>query len=241
MKDLRFNQLYSGILLCAWLWPFPARAPIEHPFPLTQGTYWVYQGRVRFMQDNDQSSETTVRWRTEIKRVIQHGALSAAVVNDFPSELNWTNGHPEPADSLLVEDSGKFYLIFSDRFQNAMRRLEQPADNLDGLFSDDDLILAWPLARGQKYACDAQSMARPDNMYCWIVSSLAHTSLQNVSGVRAVEHQEYSLEFRTNPDDTEFSFVPGIGITKYNYHHHGTVADTELQLVEFHPGGVNRD
>jgi hypothetical protein len=73
------------------------------------------------------------------------------------------------------------------------------------------------------------------------VSSLEHTSLQNISGVRAVEHEEYSLEFRTNPDDTEFSFVPGIGITKYNYHHHGTVADTELRLVEFHPGGVNRD
>jgi hypothetical protein len=28
---------------------------------------------------------------------------------------------------------------------------------------------------------------------------------------------------------------PGIGILSYQYHHHGTVADTSLTLVEFHP------
>ena len=109
------------------------------------------------------------------------------------------------------------------------------------IVSGDDLILEWPLATGQKYACDAYSMARSDNMYCWIVSSLARTSLQGVSGIPAGERDEYVLEFRTNPDDTEFSFVPEIGITKYAYHHHGTVADTELQLLEFHPGSVKGD
>jgi hypothetical protein len=36
------------------------------------------------------------------------------------------------------------------------------------------------------------------------------------------------------PDDTEFDFVSGIGITSYEYHHHGTIAETELHLVEFH-------
>jgi hypothetical protein len=29
--------------------------------------------------------------------------------------------------------------------------------------------------------------------------------------------------------------VPGIGLVSYEYHHHGSVADTALQLVEFHP------
>jgi len=42
------------------------------------------------------------------------------------------------------------------------------------------------------------------------------------------------LEYWSNPDNAQFAFVPGVGITKYAYHHHGTVADTELQLVEFH-------
>jgi hypothetical protein len=37
----------------------------------------------------------------------------------------------------------------------------------------------------------------------------------------------------TNPDDTELEFVPGIGFISYRYHHHGTVADTEMGLVEF--------
>jgi hypothetical protein len=58
--------------------------------------------------------------------------------------------------------------------------------------------------------------------------------LQGVSGIASGARAEYELEFRTNPDSTEFSFVPELGITRYAYHHHGTIADTELQLMEFH-------
>jgi hypothetical protein len=238
-----FSAAYLLIFLalCLAVGSGHRQQPIEHPFPMTPGTFWVYQGTIQFTQSNGQSSETAVTWRTEIKRVIQRGTLSAAVVNNFPPELNWTDGHPEPADSLLIEDSGKFYYISSERFQDAVQRLERPSDNLDGLRRDDDLILEWPLVPGQKYACDARTLARPDNMYCWMVSSLGHASLQGVSGISAGERAEYQLTFTTNPDDTEFSFVPWIGITKYAYHHHGTVARTDLQLLEFHSAGANHD
>jgi hypothetical protein len=42
------------------------------------------------------------------------------------------------------------------------------------------------------------------------------------------------LRYITNPDDTEIELAPGTGIISYQYHHHGTVADTSLTLVEFH-------
>ena len=45
----------------------------------------------------------------------------------------------------------------------------------------------------------------------------------------------FQLQYLTLPDDTTMELVPGVGLVSYQYHHHGTVADTELQLVEFHP------
>ena len=97
----------------------------------------------------------------------------------------------------------------------------------------DSIILVWPLSQGQKY-CDADGMARPDHFYCWVVSSFRRNWSSGVVGVEHGNHDEFVLEYWTNPDNVQFAFVPGVGITKYAYHHHGTVADTELQLVEFH-------
>jgi hypothetical protein len=222
------------LLLCAALLSGSSADAPQHPFPLSKGTYWVYQGTVRWTHDNsNRVSETKVTWRTEILRFIQHGDTSAAIVKGFPTDLDWSNGRPEPSDSLLVESGGKFYLVPSERFTDTMHRLEQPSDSLTGLFSNDYPFLKWPLVPGQKF-CGPEDMARPDDMYCWVVSSSHTAFLNNVAGIRGRKRTEFSVRFRTNPDDVHFTFVPGIGITAYGYHHHGTVADTDLKLTEFH-------
>jgi hypothetical protein len=218
--------------------PFSAQPLYKHPFPMSPGTYWIYRGTMRWTHDLNQVSESKLAWRTEIRRFIQRGTVSAVVVSGFPSDINWSNGHPNASDSLFVEANGKFYFIPGDRFEDALNRLERASGTVDGLLNDDDLILKWPLSRGEKY-CDRDSMARPDSRYCWFVASVARTVLPAVAGAGSAEHTEYLLDYNTNPDDASFSFVPGIGITKYSYHHHGTVADTELQLVEFHPAASN--
>jgi hypothetical protein len=82
-------------------------------------------------------------------------------------------------------------------------------------------------------------MARSDNRYCWLVASAKKEALAGVRGLDQGTRDQYVLEYRTNPDDSSFTFVPGIGITAYDYHHHGTVADTELKLVEFHPADID--
>lgn len=71
-------------------------------------------------------------------------------------------------------------------------------------------------------------------MYCWIVGSPHPAALDGVKGVAPGKRTAYEIEYMTNPDDVEFDFVPGVGITSYEYHHHGTIAETELHLVEFH-------
>ena len=134
----------------------------------------------------------------------------------------------------MVEAKGKFYFVGDQRFQQAVQRLEQPSDSLDGLLTEDDVILEWPLSKGQKF-CDAAGMAREDGNYCWVVSSVEKTMLSGIAGVSSRSRDEFLLQYWTNPDNTRFAFVPEVGITKYEYHHHGTVADTALELVEFHP------
>src|SRR5437899_1781254 len=77
--------------------------------------------------------EVQVTWRMVIRRFIQRGDVWAAVVNGFPSDLDWSEGKPKPWDSLLIEFKGKFYLVGAERFAEAVHRLEQPSDDLAGL------------------------------------------------------------------------------------------------------------
>ena len=210
------------------------RVSTENPFPMSSGTYWIYRGTVRWTHEgSDQISDAPITWRTEIRRVIQHGDVHGIVVGGFPFDSAWSDEQPKISDSLLLESKGKFYLIGDERFEQAVHRLEQSSDSLDGILKDNDLVLEWPLRKGQKY-CDADGMARPDGHYCWVVTSSRKASLSGVAGVESAERDEFVLEYWTNPDNIRFTFVPEVGITKYEYHHHGTVADTELQLVEFH-------
>ena len=201
---------------------------------MSPGTSWTYQGVVRWTQENsDRTHETKVTWRTEVKRLIQHGEDRAAIIMGMPTDLDWSAGKPQPSDSLLIETKGNFYRVSGPRYAEMLRHLEQPSDDLSKSLSEDDLFFKWPLKSGEKFSCDSQDPPRDDNMYCWLVESVEPAHLNGIAGTPPAA-SAFELSFRTNPDDTEYTFVPGVGITSYSYHHHGTVADTELQLTEFH-------
>jgi hypothetical protein len=72
----------------------------------------------------------------------------------------------------------------------------------------------WPLIDGQRICSD------PGSRYCWQVS---------------VEKGRYNLLLRTNPDDSTYELTPGIGLTRYIYHHHGSRLDIDAKLVERTP------
>jgi hypothetical protein len=59
--------------------------------------------------------------------------------------------------------------------------------------------------------------------------------VQGITGTPEEEREVLRMEYWTLPDDQKIELSPGIGILTYRYHHHGTVADTDLRLVEFHP------
>ena len=87
---------------------------------------------------------------------------------------------------------------------------EQPTATLEG----SRLWFTWPIVDGQRICDD------PGSRYCWQV---------------AVEKGRYELQMRTNPDDATYELTPGIGLTRYIYHHHGTRLDVDAKLVEHTP------
>ena len=207
------------------------------PFPMSVGTSWTYRGIVRWSPSIDKVSETKVEWKTDILRIIRHGEYTGAVIRGFPGDLDWSDGHASATDSLLVRfGQGKFYLISKERFASSLQMLENPNESLQGLLSEGDIFLQLPLAKGNKY-CDAENMTRSDGHYCWNVESSESIDLADLSG-GAIKGRgtRFRIRYVTNPDDLTYEFVPGVGITLYEYHHHGTVADTELQLSGFRRG-----
>jgi hypothetical protein len=54
-----------------------------------------------------------------------------------------------------------------------------------------------------------------------------------VRGVTTVKQlTTYTLTFRTTPDHTNMIFTRDLGITFFEYVHHGTKGDCEMRLVE---------
>lgn len=60
--------------------------------------------------------------------------------------------------------------------------------------------------------------------------------MERIRGINPTKKRMFSVSYATFPDDMHFEFVPGVGITKYEYHHHGYLYGTEMRLTEFHPG-----
>lgn len=211
----------------------------DEDFPLTPGTYWVYQGFVRSSVQGSETGKTTrVTWKTSVARAIQRDGLTIAVVKGMPGDLDWSEGNATPKLSIVVRTAdAKFYLIEGDEAKSAIAELDNPQYSWQQVPIDDDWFLQLPLAEGGKF-CDADGMKRDDGEYCWVTGEAHPVSLAGVKGIQPEKRVAYGVAYRTNPDDMEFDFVPGIGMVTYEYHHHGTIADTQLHLIEFHDGSI---
>jgi hypothetical protein len=228
----------SALLVCISTALFGQSNRAHMPgFPLSEGTYWIYRGVVRWTHDINKVSETPVEWKMEVRKRLTRGDLSLAVVNGFLGDLDWSNGNPNREDSLIIQSGeGNMYLVGSEQVPIILNRAQDSRDALVGVLKDDDLFLDPPLKKGKKFGCDPEAMQRPDSRYCWVVDSMHETSLRDVKGISHGLRTAYTIRYVTGPDDIGFNFVSGVGLTRYEYHHHGTVADTALKLVEFHPG-----
>jgi hypothetical protein len=236
MHMLRKVGCPAVIVLCGLVVALAhANSKPPQTFPLTPGTYWIYRGLERYtVPDSNISKMTHVTWKMSVERVIRRKGLLAAVIRGFPGDLDWSDGHVEPSLSILFRtDDDKFYLSSASDTSSTLKQLDDPSYAVKGLLQEYDWFLQLPLAVGERF-CEQEAMQRPDGHYCWKTGPARPVDLDGVKGALPTRTVAYKVEYFTNPDETEFDFVSGVGMTSYAYHHHGTVADTELQLVEFH-------
>jgi hypothetical protein len=203
--------------------------------PANPGTYWVYKGTVGWYDDaNDKPGSAEVTWKMSVERVIRKPGIVAAVVSGFPADLDWSGGTTGPKPWLFLED-GKHQVYYENLGPTYdLSKLTGDEHVFDKFMVDDNLFFQLPLSKGEKF-CDEEAKKREDGMYCWVVAETGRRKLTSVKGAPEEEQTVFTLQYRTLPDDTSIEVVLGIGVLSYRYHHHGTVADTELQLVEFHP------
>lgn len=207
-------------------------------FPLAPRTTWVYRGTVTWFnaeKGGDVSSDVTLT--TKVEKVIHKPGVTFAILSGFPADLDWSSGAVEPKPFLLVETDQ--HEVFLDPVPPDFdySKLEKDSMPLKPFLAEDNLFFRWPLKKGMKFG-DPEQLKREDNEYCWFVNEQSTKELRDIQGLTPRRAEVSVLRFVTNPDDTTMEVASGIGVLSYEYHHHGSTADTNVRLVEFHPGPV---
>lgn len=210
----------------------PAPSTSEY-FPLKQASYWVYQGAVKWTEPNSpETQETEITWKMEVVQVIQRDAITGYILHGGPWDLIWYEEGKAPSDYGIIQIGERFYQTPLE----TIWRLQDENDPLTDLVNDYQLLLDAPLLAGKKF-CDAASMVRDDGMYCWVVGQENKISPIGILGIGTTEMlTEFPIRYQTLPDYTEVHFIPGIGISRYVYLHHGTASEVDVRLVEYHAG-----
>ena len=204
---------------------------------MEKGTTWIYAGSVAWQEQGSQIHQTQVSWTTEILDSVERGRFRIALLLGYPKDLTWyEKGKKRGCYLLTAVDGREFYL----------RRLDSecalPKNSLSELAIREDLFFRLPVRKGDSFGGDPQREKElHDRLYAWSVEDRKPVTLGGVKGVpQDREFTEYVLAYRTNPDHEITTYVPGIGLTRYIYSHHGTVSEVDVRLVEFH-GKARRD
>ena len=212
--------------------------PPAQSFPLVEGNRWVYYGTVKWTRPNSGDViEQAIQWDMEVLKVVAREHVTGVLIKGFPSELAWYEDGQRPEEHLIVQvGPDKFYLLSGSQKDDAWAALQAGRVWLGSLLSESDLWLELPLMRGKVFG-ETESLTRPDQWYCWHVEEELPADLSRIRGLSSQPStRTYQVALRTLPDHQIVSFVPGVGVTRYVYQHHGTVSEVDVSLVEFQQG-----
>jgi hypothetical protein len=208
----------------------------EYFMPLLPGTFWVYRGTTRsFDQDHQKPYTAKVSLKMSVEKVLYEPEFTAAVFSGFPSDLDWSGGTTSLERSLWIETKSHSVYLHALEPSTDLIKLERDPAALAKYMSEESFLFQWPLKKGQKF-CDPESRKRQDDRYCWVVATQTKRDRGKRKGSPMQTMQIFLLQYVTNPEDQQMDLSPGLGLVGCRYHHHGSVADTQLSLVEFHRG-----
>ena len=209
----------------------PAHGQQRSSFPIEPGLTWTYRGQVRWTGTDGRTHAASITHTMTIVSVETGPNARAALVRGWVQDLARYEQSNKRAFSALVGRGGRLYHVVARDSADAVAlattavRDDAPPPELETLVLDSALVV------GAVYGRDSVTSKRDDNMYGW------HVASDRVVGARAAWQptgarvRHVTLEYRTQPDYQRIEYVPGVGITRFVYSHHGTVAEADVQLV----------
>lgn len=196
--------------------------------PMRAGTTWTYQAHVSWtVAGSARTRDTTLTWTTRILTSIRRDSSIVAAVENWPSTLAWWEPSHTPDTTLLVCLNDRVYHL--GKSQNAGRSAVSEAASGALSLTSDNLILALPLHERLLYGQEPSD--RTDTFYGWFVEAAAPMPRALVGLGASPNDSLYTIAYRTVPDHQIVQFAPRLGVTRYLYAHHGTVATASATLV----------
>jgi hypothetical protein len=206
-------------------------------FPLATGNSWIYRGETSWTEGDSSKAPVkiktaTLTWKMEVVAVAHGANVEAALIKGMPQDLSWYETGKSRGDYLIFcEDKTKFYSLDGEEALRAFSELQKTSALPVDIKEHAELFLDFPLTTGKGFA--AESPGLEPGWHSWGVEADSAFNASEIKG--APRHKKFravSLHYGTAPDHQNVRFVPGLGIVGYEYGHHGTVAKTDLHLIE---------
>lgn len=203
-------------------------------FPYVKGRYWLYDGTVEFVRDQQRVKKKITGWRSEVRDTVETAEFKAALLKGGPEDLAWYEDGRKPGTSIVIlTRDGEFHHLHGREGDAVSFELLKTTRKLPPAFKDGgDLLLKTTMKVDDRFGDPEQTKLGP--RYCWVVSNISTEALSpKVKGIPADrKYTCHTLHFQTNPDHTWLCFAAGLGVTYYQYTHHGTAGNCEMHLVE---------
>lgn len=210
-------------------------------FPLRVGNNWEYVGTARNDTEQGVVVEKKVRVVMRVEGAVRGGNATLFIMKGHPSDAAWAleagdafqGAVDVPASTygyLVV--ANKVFCVPEERLADVRQALEEEGYLKPELLSQEDLDFEFPLFRGQCFG-SCNQLARSDRSYVWQVTN--STLYHHAAAEGAItEVPLYELKYLTRPDCTVVSFFPYTGAVSYSYSHHGTTAQVDVELHDYH-------
>jgi len=199
-------------------------------FGLVAGRVYSYSGTARWTDSTQRVHSSPVRWRMDVLQVRASAAARAALVRGWIQDLAWYSPGQRQQLTVLLEIRGALYQLAVGDSAAAIDTLIDAVRDASAAARRSQLVIDSALVVGRLYGQEADRGDRNDDMYAWLVESKGRLSNRPGWLSLATDPTQWQLVYRTLPDDQLLDFVPGVGITRFVYTHHGTVATTDVHL-----------
>ena len=199
-------------------------------FGLVYGRSNVYVGRARWTDAATRAHSAAVSWRMGILQVHASSDTRAAVVRGWVQELAWYTPGQRPAFSILIEHRGRLYHLDASDSAAAVDSLSAVMRDPSSAAKRARLIVDSTLSVGRTFGGDPDRGQRNDGWYAWQVDSKAKFSRREQWSKMVTEPIRWRIGYRTLPDEQTIEFIAGVGISRFEYVHHGTTATVDVHL-----------